>query len=522
MNKIIYITFFLIFAGLTACTDADKFYNEQELQPEIMADFEAVYAIGDTLTISGRLNPGNNFEIRVGSVKAEVISLAVEEVQDNRYGLTLDVAKIIITEEMGIGEDRPVTITSAGITINAPAIEIVGDVDAALLDKPLQLVKIADIPAGAQPVYCRSGNGNVYVWQGAGKKLFKIAAADGSVTEVFSENDCTDAGGIFTIEEFNAGAVSPGEQYFYFSAKVKETGQPRTAELYKLCRFDMQRGEFTTLNRTVYPSFPENRTLASAKPFEGKINEVKIYKITAIWPDTEGNVYCNLMGHFLTLLDVDNNYRYLANITEGLTNYGANDFIPLINDAATNSYYSAVQIHQLFPGAKIKCRISYLDTETRRLYSKTSSVGTLSLRVIDLKTLIITGEYANNWLDVNKYDIPYATASLKRFNGGLVDNQSFDPIVIEGKLYNIFFTDLLNLSEGSNAKKFYQNYALPAVCVIDLENNRAVRLAPGKLEYNGFVISQFYDRLLNFDNGKMLYMTANSGTVIVKTTAVND
>lgn len=509
---------------LASCSDAEKFYGVLDIQPEIYADYNAVYSIDDTLTVKGRLNPENNLIIRIGDAEAEILKDKTEKVAvaNNRNGLTIDVVKVLITEDMGIGDNRPVTITSAGITVSAPGIDIVGDVDAAILDKPLQLVRVADIPSGSKPVYCRSGNGNVYTFSATGKKLFKIDAQDGSITELFNESRCIDGNGAFTIEQFNAGAVSPDEKYFYFSAKVKETEQSRTLELYKLCRYELPagtlpEGELTVLNRTEYSLLEARRTFEAAQPFEGNIYDVepakrpKIYKINRIWTHADGRVFFEQSNNFFTSLDNAGNYTYLLNIVNAAAD------IPEILNPATGKYYSAMHVHLLLPGAKLKYPVSYLDPENERIYSETRSLGKYSLTLIDMKTCIVTGSYPDKKVDVNNREIPYFTTSLKRFNGGLVDYNGFTPLIIEGKLYNIFFTDLLNLQ--GNAKEFYQNYALPAICVVDLDNSRADRLAPGKLDYNGFTVFKLTDRMLNFDSDKMLYMTVNNGTVLVKTKA---
>ncbi|WP_257668716.1 hypothetical protein [Parapedobacter tibetensis] len=500
---------FLIMAGLLgflhACQDADDFYGVLDTQPEIYADYQVVYMVGDTLTLKGRLNLENNLEIRIGNVKAEVLETKTEKVVNNQNGLLIDIVDVRITEAMGIGEDRSIAITSNGTTIAAPSIEIVGDANVSLLDKQLQLVKVADIPAGATPIYGRNGNGNVYVWHINDKVLFRIDAADGSVTEVLAESQLSDARGAFTIAEFNAGAVSPDERYFYFSAKVNETDQDRTLELYKLCRFDLQSGELTTLNRTEYSLLRSRRTLAAAQPFEGAVESVKIYKITAIWPDAEGNIYCNLMDDFLTKLGNQGQYSYLLDFSEFLSvgpNTEAN-FIPLINDPNANEYYSSVRIHHALPGTKINYRMSYLDLEAWRMYTK-QQTGSL-LWLTDLVTLIRTGEYISNWRASGEPS--YATASLNRFNGGLVS--TFDPLPVNGKLLGLYF-------HTSGGRGIIDGGTL---CEIDFETQKATRYAPNELLFNGFTLTEGTngDRLLDYDTEGMLYMTVNNGSAIVKT-----
>jgi hypothetical protein len=506
-NKIAYLIAAVLL--LHACQDADNFYGVLDTQPEIVANYNPVYMIGDTLTIKGRLNPENNLEIRIGDVKADALETTTEKVVNNQNGLVLDVVKVRITEAMGIGEGRPITITSAGFTINIPSIEIVGDANASILDKQLQLVKVADMPAGSTPLYCRNGNGNVYAWNNTSKVLFRIDAADGSIMQVFTKASCMDARGAFAIAEFNVGAVSPDERYFYFSAKVTETAQDRTLELYKLCRFDLHNNALTTLNRTEYSLLRSRRTLAAAQPFEGNVDKVKIYKITAIWPDAAGNIYCNLMDDFLSKLDNQGAYSYLLDFSVFSTgstfpNTDAN-FIPLINDPNTGEYYSSIRIHNALPGTKINYGMSYLDTEALMLYTK-QQTGTSLLRLTDMATLIQTGEYINIYRQPG--EISYATASLKRFNGGLTSN--VEPLPLNGKLLGLYFqtTESRGVIDGGT------------LCEIDFENQKATRYAPNTLLFNGFTLTESGingDRLLDYDAEGMLYMTANNSSVIVKT-----
>lgn len=525
------LAYCLIGTLLNSCSDADKFYDKLDQQPEIIADYDVLYIVGDTITIQGRLNPHNGLEIRIGDAQAEFLSLQKRQVEPNRgYPFELDVVEIRITEEMGIGEDRPVIITSAGISINAPAIEIVGGIDDAIIPRQMQLVKVTDIPAGAVPVYCRSGNGNVYAYNAAGKKLFKITAADGSITEVFNEGKCMDANGAFTIDEFNAGAVSNDEKYFYFSAKIKEEEQDRTIELYKLCRFNLESREFETLNRTEYSLVRTRRTLEAVQPFEGNIYDgdiskrPKIYKITGIIPDAGGNIYCNLMDRFLTKLEGDGTYSYVFNhMTVLSTGPNEGGFIPAIYNPILDYYYSTVQLHQMLPGTKISYRMSYMDTGADIMYTRVEQavLGTSTLRLTDMITRIGIGEYTSHRVNTSNQDIPYVTTSLNRFNGGLVVSSlnRFDPLPLDGKLYGLFFLDLIGTETG-----FYARYELPAICRIDFETGQAYRYTEKRLIFNNFTINQTTDALLNYktddDGAVFLYMTANNRSTIVKTAYV--
>lgn len=507
MNHILYTLGVCLLLSLNACKDADAFYEVLDAQPEIVADYQTLYMVGDTLTIRGRLNPKNNLLIYIGNIPVEILETTTETPLNSP--LTLDVAKIRITEAMGIGRDRTIRITSGSSSISAPAIEIVGDANAAVLEKQLQLVKVADIPDGALPIYSRNGKGNVYAWNNDSKKLFRIST-DGNTKEVFTEANCVDAHGAFTLAEFNAGAVSTDEHYFYFSAKVNEQEQDRTLELFKLGRFDLQSGELTILNRTEYSLLRSRRTLAAAQPFEGKVGDVKIYRITALYPDSKGNVYFSLMGRFLTQLDPEGNYSYRLNFADKtlMSTMPATDalFLPLVNNPTTNNYYSTVQIHQTLPGEKLNYSMNFMDLEAMQLYSKVYNAGRITLRVTDMVTRIPMAEYPNRGRAVG--EAIYATASLTSFNGNLVRQVApyLDPISSNGKLISLYFP-----SEEQRGA-----VVGGVLCEIDFDQQKATRYAPGTLRFNDYVLESF-DHLLDIDDEGMLYMTVNNRTEIVKT-----
>lgn len=499
-NRFPLVASLLLLLLLGACTDTDKFFDEQIKQPEIiLSSLKSVYSVGDTLTITGRLNPENNLSIHIGNADATILSTKDASGFSGSFKLKKEEVKVIISKEMGVGLNKQITVTSAGITVTGPAIEIVGDASYALLGRQLQLQKVADIPSQSMRVYCRSGNGNAYFWNATTNKLSKITAAEGSLTEVFSTASCVDANGLFSILEFNAGGISPDEKYFYFSAKVQETDQSRLIELYKLCRYNLQTKEFSTLNRTEYSLVRSRRTLAATQPCEGKVGEVKIFKITAIQPDAAGNLYVNLMDNFLTRLDVAGNYSYLFDFVLAS---GNDIFIPQISDVAHNQYYATGQVHQFFPGISTVVS-SYLDVEAQVMYA---NMYPTALLLTDMKSGFKLAKYNSNWLDVNSQQVPYVTASLNSFNGGLMNSPS---LTVNGKLVGLYF--------GTSEYKSDSPYELPALCQVDFDTKNVTRYALKRLVMNGYSVSSLYD----MDKEGMLYMTAttsNNQSVLVKTT----
>ena len=251
----------------------------------------------------------------------------------------------------------------------------------------------------------------------------------------------------------------------------------------------------------------------------------KIFYLSALYPDAQGNLYCNVQNHFLTRLDKNGDYRYILNfmlnnnLKDGVNS--SSDFTPTIFNPVIRNNYSTRQVHQMLPGMKINYPLSYIDAETNTMYTKeeqfTAGRYIHTLRITDISLGIETGLYVSQPLNIAGKDLPYISASLNRFNGGLVRMGSNDnPLPLEGKLIGLYFTD------AGIADAFYDKYKLPTLCEIDLEGGRALRYAPGRLVTNGFDIGN--GQLLGSDAEGMLYMLATKGgnTVVVKTVYVEE
>lgn len=500
-----------------SCNDADNYYEHLHNQPEVVTDYKMVYSVGDTLVLKGRLNPENGLHIRIGDAEAGIISFEKITQVNDMETFEIDQVRIIITEAMGIGTGRQVSIVSNNITITAPAIEIVGNSDSGILDSELELTNYAALPANAKTIYCRSGSGHVYYWEPIAKKLVKLLP-DGTSQDVFLQSNASDSFGNLNVQEFNAGGIDPEEKYFYFSARVREIPSVPNNEIYKLCRWDMQTQQFTVLNRTLYPTIASQRTLASAQPFEGQVNQVKIYKVTGIFPDSEGNVYMDLMSHFLTRLDATGSYTYhfdTANRTD--------HFIPAIRDEQTGTYYGGNVLHQMLPGVSIPLsNFTSIDAGQHLLFGSTVATPLL---MYDLVSQSQVFQIRPNWyLNVNFEEIPYLTASFDVITGPSGISQqvpgAFGYFPMPGqKLIVLMYQDLGN-TDNEHYLSLYSQYKLPALQQLDFAQRKGERYAPGKLRQNGF-IQYWDDEILNYDADGMLYMTANHKTAIVKTKYIN-
>lgn len=100
-----------------------------------------------------------------------------------------------------------------------------------------------------------------------------------------------------------------------------------------------------------------------------------------------------------------------------------------------------------------------------------------------------------------------------------VNNSSF---IISGPMSALTGTtgkgdDLLGFMPLSNDRLLVLYTFIPTWGVLDFAGDRGDQYAPGKFDYQGFAFTQ-NDLLLNYDQEGQLYMSANNGVILVKTT----
>lgn len=487
---------------LVGCDKAENYYTKLHNQPEIVSDYDAIYGIGDTITIRGRLNPGNGLRIRIGDSDGEIVDKGKELFAwlGGRMD-SIDVVKVLISEAMGIGANRAISITSSGNTISTPAIEIYEGDKVGLLPDPLKLVEHYRLSAGAVPLRCQNGNGVVYLWEPA-KGITRIAK-DGSTLIVLGTTGLSDQYGAFAITTFNGGGVDLDDRYLYFSAVTTDnSGEGTENEIYRLCRMDLQTNGLITLNRTLYPKAAAQRTLASTMPFEGDIAAVKIFRITNIYPDRKGNVFFDLMGHYITRLDSDGRYSYVYSLQS------LNTFIPQVSG-----------LQNLLPGTKTG-QLGFLvsvDIDEHMLYLSDLPDGSGVLAQYDLLGRVPLAQLNRPFLNTNFGTKSYISGSFSILTG----SHNFTPtpafwgyMALPGQ--RLLLLNYQSLADGGGGA-YYSGYAFPAWTILDFKAKRGIRYAPGKLERGSYRL-QSTDLLLNSDEDGMLYMTANTNSAIVKTT----
>ncbi len=493
---------FLSLLSLSACNLSDDYYETLMAQPELIKDYEPIYTVGDTLQIRGRFTDSLNLQIKVGSALAEIINIE-NKIQGQLDIYTHQVVKIRIKEDMGIGSNRPISITSSGITVEGTPIEIVEDSKSGVLKNELTVEKIADYPTGTVPVFCRNKAGNLYFVNKANCAVSKMTT-DGDLHEVFNAAMLKDNDGTpFTVTRVNSAAVDAREQYLYLSVFTESTGAV-LFHYYRLIRYGLTDGSLTVLNKTDYPrpQLKNWRTLEAAQPFEGDIAGVKMFNATAIYPANDGNIYFAMEG-FFTHLDADGQYSYI--FKSPASQSGTLREAPLILNPETKEYYTEQQSQSFFPGVlRSSSGIFDIDPDSKQYWGGNTSL----ISRIDFGRQIEVNSFSNHTSLSNpnrKLHISGSFPVLSGMTGGISTDRSVwgRMTMGEGKMLILYYQD-------SQKEEF------PAWGVLDFNEERGYRYAPGAFDRKGYEMT-FDDELLNYDGDGMLYMTANNRTVILKT-----
>lgn len=493
---------------LSSCKKAAQYYQKLHAQPEILQDYNAVYAIGDTVTLTGRLNPENALTIKVAGVGAMIISAQKVKPINRPFidsSTTLDRVQFIITPEMGLGPDKGLEVISGGNSTNWPGFEIIESSSNGELPRSLQLVKHADLPFGAVTLYCINGKGNIYLWK-KDNSLVRIAS-DGAQTMLADQTILKDDMGAFTITSFNAGGLDPQEQHLYFSAITTDGGADNQGnKIYRLCSYNLQTKILTTLNRTVISV--NQPVLENYQPFEGSSQQVKLPKCQELIPDSKGNLYINIGNYAVAKLTASGSLKYLFRVQN------SNDF-PQIWNPVTNSYFYADDLNSRIPGIAIVGKPKAWDVEEGVLYCLHRSLNDLVQYDLDNQVTLYTlpAKYSKI---LYENAVPYISGSFSVLSGDYEVRSAAESglkgyLPLPGEQLLILYYQGL---DQFPAHKYYNQY--PALGTRDFKNKRGRRYAPGKLIDNDFIM-QGNDRMLNYDAAGMIYMTADQNTVIVKT-----
>lgn len=503
----------LLAAALTgACKKTDRAFEQLQNIPELELTNEYIYkgsyVVGDTMVMYGRLNPAKtDFRVRIGNGTAPLLGwrhLPHDSLKNagTLFPAGLDEVKIKITASMGAGEKRPVWITSGGYNIEGLPVDIsLTPLDTASFGYDLQVTPYYFLPdQNARLFYCVNGKGTIYLYENGAIKVIRNRR---SVTLL---NSYSDQFGSFTITKMYAGGVDFHERYLYFSALAEESSpDAATNYIFRFCRYDLESGQLTTLNRTLVPRAREAQTLQSLQPFAGQVGQVKMQAVTGIYPDSSGNVIVNIeqvISYGGLQNPFPNSFTVLANLrSDGTLNYQYK------NDNYSMTYYNAgaggFGATRSIPGVVISNPFWFRISPNEKLLYCNYYVSQVvnGYRVYDLATTDMIRDFipqnSNNWI----LEGPFTSLAFR--------DKFYGYFPMPGKRLLV----LADANAGDNAEG--------QGVVLDFNGRNAYLYAPAVDAgdyFNGAAISSNTgESVLNYDEQGHLYLFTSKEREILKT-----
>ncbi|RKR83404.1 hypothetical protein BDD43_4529 [Mucilaginibacter gracilis] len=508
----------MLISALAACKKSQDFYQKLVDMPEVVNNYNKAYEVDSTMVITGRLNPEKGLKIEIGGIEAKIVSLkkvTVGGTQSDPY--EGDQATITITNAMGIGENRPVKITSAGNTIDCPSIEILSP---GVIAAQLKLQSHFVPQANDVVLYCLNGKGSVYVYSNASGQIVKIDKS-ANVQTVINTTTFSDADGPFAITGFNSGGTDPQESTLYFSALTTDgSANSTTSYIYRLCKIDLKTKTLTTLNKTLYPKSMALPVIPTALPLEGTINQVNLMDVSGIYPDSKGNVYLRLGKTIISGgYAFANNYATALLNSNGSIKYLFKTTLAPNYDSNLQTEYNASILK--IPGTGIIYNQGNIMPDEQRMYcyalAPSGNINALTdILQYDLENTVTLYKYSKLSMPPTT-DKPYISGVFNTLtavcNAGSFDTPDlFGFMPLPGGRILIYYYQQRAAS--------FSDHRFPAFGTMDFIKKRGDRYAPGAVEtgsYKMFSGDSGQDQLLNYDEEGMIYSTANNKTVIVKT-----
>jgi hypothetical protein len=282
-----------------ACKKVDEHSQLVASQPWLADNFSSTrlpgwyyptnVSVGDTVTLVGRLFPYQQGSvITVGNIPVKIIDTAEIPPNYTTYNqqAPVDVVRFLITEDMGAGPNRPVTVTANGITIQGHTINIAYySASAARTDTTLWVDQIAAWLPDYATAYNNNGNGlfrsahvvatgDIYFDNPDG--IYKLSA--GQVTNILrSGNSFTDDNNSqFSIKAVLGSAITYDGATLYFSGEVSENTTDTVQNyLFRVCKMDMNTKKVTTINRTLVFRYFQT-TEETGLRYEGPLAQLKV------------------------------------------------------------------------------------------------------------------------------------------------------------------------------------------------------------------------------------------------------
>ncbi|MBV8252004.1 MAG: hypothetical protein JO154_05290 [Chitinophaga sp.] len=492
---------------LWSCNKADNFKNMLDALPQVSYQtpygYRASYTVGDTMTITGRLQPNNGLKIRIGNEDAVIVaadSLHFNPFTGDTTSIPMDWVQVLITDNMGSGPGIPITITSGGHTVSGANINIYGRYGQGSFKQKLSLKVHADMTSPYNIyLHCINGKGDLYYYEATTGNLQHIKK-DGTIETLLTKDQLT--GSQYSIKSFTTGCVNPQGTKAWISVQTDTT--------YAFVEADLTAKTIKVLNHT--------KTYTT--PYLGNIGVVNL-KVNAAFADSKGNVYMVTPG---IVWGQEKDYGAVAkyNSVEGSFSYQfragiAPQDIPGVDITdPDNPYTQALPL--LLPDESVMYIPGY---NKLVLYDLQSRVVIKTIKIQQEKWGVLPKSYtgAFNGIKIN-------------FNSYLGNNSApetgFGFLPVPGQkmiflLYQYLDGGSLGIGNGNLAPLV----GGPKWMAFDFAENRTYQYAP-QADLSGFAFepftapgkpkSIFSDQVLNYDEEGHLYATANGRKIIVKTT----
>ncbi|RBL89299.1 hypothetical protein DF182_22520 [Chitinophaga flava] len=462
---------------LNACRKVDEHKTLVESQPWLADhyslsgrygisqwNYPSTWVVGDTGILIGKFfleKPGS--EIRVGGVPVKLVD-HIQLDPNNQYTTdihleTVDVARFIITKEMGIGPGRPITITANGITINGAPLSIqdfaesVGRTDTTLL-----VDKLAHwVPANAsvlnqkgyafvRSIHC-DRNGNIWF----DNQLSINEVTNGQVNSILNAGDkLTDANGVtMTIKEVLGSAISFDGNTLFFSI---EDGEPSADAadnyIFRLCKMDVPTKNITMLNRTLVQK-KVAPFKGDASPFQGSVDRMKI---VAMYLNTDLRDNLTYTNYYAPPSTTDNHAGWKSDISSGTINMEvtrgnlvlisrldvAGKVTPLMNAPYFGSNRPAIT----GPGIHVASSFCFVDPSGKYVYgmANVESWRTLIVKYdVQQEDIIASARSIDGIFAFHSYDSAQATRGAGPMDLGVIDWSSM----------GYYFNSSMVISDGS-------------------------------------------------------------------------
>ena len=284
---------------MTACNKVDQHYDLVAGQPWILGSYPTTYYVGDTMTISGLLFIGEGGTLQVGAVQPSFLSVTKTAGAPGTSAVdSQEIVRFLITKEMGVGNNIPVTLTARGLTIKSPSITIrqltglLARTDTTLVATQIaswQPANLSDYQSQNIPLIIGSSvssNGSIYFDNPWG--VFSVIGA--AVQPVLSVgSQLSDQNGPFTVNKVLGSAISFDGSTLAFSVAVSDNSDTVNNYVFRFCTMDIGSKAVTTLNRTLELKGIPNQS-GSPGAFTGAVAQLNLIA-AGISADVNGNWY---------------------------------------------------------------------------------------------------------------------------------------------------------------------------------------------------------------------------------------